>query len=132
MKNVTKLIIRIYNVKKIDWMGYKVSKDNPYTYHHLKKKCDGGKENIKNGAILTNYAHEYLNIIENYDYELYEYINNVLLQINEQGFAPLKRQLLAIDFILRQFEEKYKNQTNSKGKQLIKNKYFKRWFVKGY
>ena len=61
MKNVTKLIIRIYNVKKIDWMGYKVSKDNPYTYHHLKKKCDGGKENIKNGAILTNYAHEYLN-----------------------------------------------------------------------
>lgn len=126
MKNVTKLIIRIYNVKKIDWMGYKVSKDNPYTYHHLKKKCDGGKENIKNGAILTNYAHEYLNIIENYDYELYEYINNILLQINEQGFAPLKRQLLAIDFILRQFEEKYKNQTNSKGKQLIKNKYFKR------
>ena len=48
MKNVTKLIIRIYNVKKIDWMGYKVSKDNPYTYHHLKKKCDGGKESIKN------------------------------------------------------------------------------------
>ena len=132
MKNVTKLIIRIYNVKKIDWMGYKVSKDNPYTYHHLKKKEYGGKEDLKNGAILTDIAHKYLHIIESRDKELYEYINNVLLQINEQGFAPLKRQLLAIDFILRQFEEKYKNQTNSKGKQLIKNKYFKRWFVKGY
>ena len=132
MKNVTKLIIRIYNVKKIDWMGYKVSKDNPYTYHHLKKKEYGGKEDLKNGAILTDIAHKYLHIIESRDKELYDLLNNVLWQINEQGFAPLKRQLLAIDFILRQFEEKYKNQTNSKGKQLIKNKYFKRWFVKGY
>ncbi len=126
MKNVTKLIIRIYNVKKIDWMGYKVSKDNPYTYHHLKKKEYGGKEDLKNGAILTDIAHKYLHIIESRDKELYDLLNNVLWQINEQGFAPLKRQLLAIDFILRQFEEKYKNQTNSKGKQLIKNKYFKR------
>ncbi len=126
MKNVTKLIIRIYNVKKIDWMGYKVSKDNPYTYHHLKKKEYGGKEDLKNGAILTDIAHKYLHIIESRDKELYDLLNNVLWQINEQGFAPLKRQLLAIDFILRQFEEKHKNQTNSKGKQLIKNKYFKR------
>lgn len=126
MKNVTKLIIRIYNVKKIDWMGYKVSKDNPYTYHHLKKKEYGGKEDLKNGAILTDIAHKYLHIIESRDKELYNLLNNVLWQINEQGFSPLKRQLLAIDFILRQFEEKYKNQTNSKGKQLIKNKYFKR------
>lgn len=126
MKNVTKLIIRIYNVKKIDWMGYKVSKDNPYTYHHLKKKEYGGKEDLKNGAILTDIAHKYLHIIESRDKELYDLLNNVLWQINEQGFSPLKRQLLAIDFILRQFEEKYKNQTNSKGKQLIKNKYFKR------
>ena len=126
MKNVTKLIIRIYNVKKIDGMGYKVSNDNPYTYHHLKKKEYGGKEDLKNGAILTDIAHKYLHIIESRDKELYDLLNNVLWQINEQGFAPLKRQLLAIDFILRQFEEKYKNQTNSKGKQLIKNKYFKR------
>ena len=113
-------------------MGYKVSKDNPYTFHHLKKKAHGGKEDLKNGAILTDIAHKYLHIIESRDKELYDLLNNVLWQINEQGFAPLKRQLLAIDFILRQFEEKYKNQTNSKGKQLIKNKYFKRWFVKGY
>ena len=58
--------------------------------------------------------------------ELYEYINNVLKQINEQGFGPLERQLLAINFILRQFEEKYKNITNSKGKQIIKTKYLDR------
>lgn len=126
MKNVTKLIIRIYNVKKIDWMGYKVSKDNPYTYHHLKKKEYGGKEDLKNGAILTDIAHKYLHIIESRDKELYDLLNNVLWQINEQGFAPLKRQLLAIDFILRQFEEKYKNITNSKGKQIIKTKYLDR------
>lgn len=126
MKEITNSIIRIYNVKKIDWMGYKVSKNNPYTYHHLIKKCDRGKVSTENGAILTSNAHEYLNVIEMYDLELYEYINNVLKQINEQGFGPLKRQLLAINFILKQFEEKYKNKTNSKGKQIIKTKYLDR------
>ncbi len=126
MNNITNLIIRIYNVKKIDWMGYKLEKNNPYTYHHLTKKCDEGKVSIENGAILTSNAHEYLNVIEMYDLELYEYINNVLKQINEQGFAPLERQLLAIDFILKQFEKKYRNKTNSKGKQIIKTKYLDR------
>ena len=126
MKSVTNLMINEYGVRRVCFMGYKVSKDNPYTFHHLKKKEHGGKEDLKNGAILTDIAHKYLHIIESRDKELYDLLNNVLWQINEQGFAPLKRQLLAIDFILRQFEEKYKNQTNSKGKQLIKNKYFKR------
>ena len=120
MKNVTKLIIRIYNVKKIDWMGYKVSKDNPYTYHHLKKKEYGGKEDLKNGAILTDIAHKYLHIIESRDKELYDLLNNVLWQINEQGFAPLERQLLAIDYILRIFEEKHQKDRAKSGKILIK------------
>ena len=126
MKNITKLMIEQYNVKKIDWMGYKLNKDNPYTYHHILKKENGGKERIENGAILTRIAHEYLHKIECKDIELYNYINNVLKQINEQGFEPLKRQLLAIDFILRQFEKEHFGDSTKKGKVLIKNEYFRR------
>ena len=104
-------------------MGYKVSKDNPYTFHHLKKKEQGGKEDLKNGAILTDIAHKYLHIIESRDKELYDLLNNVLWQINEQGFAPLERQLLAIDYILRIFEEKHQKDRAKSGKILIKREY---------
>lgn len=126
MKNITKIMINQYGINKIGWMGYKVSKDNPYTYHHLKKKCDGGKEVISNGAILTKIAHEYLHIVESKDMELYNYINNVLRQINEQNFAPLKRQLLAIDAMLMMFENAHKNDRTKSNKKLIKESYLKR------
>lgn len=126
MKEITKLMINEYNLKKIDFMGYAVNKENPYTYHHIKKRCLGGKEESKNGAILTKFAHEYLHIIETRDLQLYEYINNVLLQINEQMHEPLERQILAIWYMLEIFEEQHKNDTTSKGKVLIKNEYRRR------
>ena len=130
MKYIIKIMIDQYNVQKIDWMGYKLNKDNPYTYHHIVKKEHGGEETIENGAILTRIAHEYLNILEIRDLEKYIYVNNVLKQINEQGFGPLKRQLLAIDFILRQFEKEHFGDSTKKGKVLIKNEYLKRDFCK--
>lgn len=126
MKEITRVMINIYNLKKTCFMGYKTSRENPYTYHHIKKRCHGGEISIKNGAILTKYAHEYLHIIESKDVELYEYINNVLMQINEQMHEPLERQIKAIWYMLEIFEEQHKNDTTSKGKVLIKNEYRRR------
>lgn len=126
MKHITNLMINMYNLKKIDFMGYKVSKDNPYTYHHLVKRCHGGKEAIENGAVLTKNSHEYLHIVETRDLELYNCINNVLKQINEQGHEPLLRQILAIDYLLKLFEHDHMNDRSSKNKRLIKDSYLKR------
>ena len=127
MKHITNLMINMYNLKKIDFMGYKVSKDNPYTYHHcFIKKCHDGKETIENGAVLTKNSHEYLHIVETRDLELYNYINNVLKQINEQGHEPLLRQILAIDYLLKLFEHDHMNDRSSQNKRLIKDSYLKR------
>ena len=126
MKPITSLMVNMYNLKKIDFMGYKVSKDNPYTYHHLIKRCLGGKETIENGAILTKNSHEYIHIVESRDLELYNYINNVLKQINEQGHEPLLRQILAIDYLLKLFEYDHMNDRSSKNKRLIKSEYIRR------
>ena len=126
MKQITKLMVNMYNLKGIDFAGYKVSKDNPYTYHHLIKRCNSGKETIENGAVLTKNSHEYLHIVESRDLELYNYINNVLKQINEQGHEPLLRQILAIDYLLKLFEYDHINDRSSKNKRLIKSEYLRR------
>lgn len=126
MKPITSLMINMYNLKGIDFAGFKVSKDNPYTYHHLIKRCNSGKETIENGAVLTKYSHEYLHIVETRDLELYNYINNVLKQINEQGHEPLLRQILAIDYLLKLFEKDHMNDRSSKNKRLIKSEYLRR------
>lgn len=127
MKEIVRIMINEWGIKNIGWMGYKVTRDNPYTYHHLQKKEHHGKETLNNGAIITDVAHRYLNIIESRDKELYNYINMVLQQINEQGFTALDRQLLAIDYFLKQFEKEHEKDRSKKGKVLIKEEYKKRY-----
>lgn len=112
-----------YNLKGIDFMGYKLKKNNPYTYHHIIKRCHGGEKTLENGAILTKIAHEYLHIIESRDLELYNYINIILKEVNEQHYAPTSKQLLAIDYILRIFEHDHINDRTSKNKPLMKQEY---------
>jgi len=126
MRKILNLMIDYYNLKGIDFMGYKVSKHNPYTFHHILKRCHGGDETLENGAILTKVSHQYLHIIETRDLEAYNQINNILKQINEQGFAPLERQILAIDYILKIFEEKHVSDLSAKGKILIRKEFLKR------
>jgi len=126
MKQITKFMINMWDMSNIDWMGYKLNKNNPYTYHHILKKEFGGKETIDNGAILTKIPHEYIHIIEFKDLEMYIYINNLLKNINNQRELPNRQQLLAIDSILRQFEREHCSDRNSKGKLLIKEEYTNR------
>lgn len=126
MRKILNLMIDYYNLKDIDFMGYKVSKHNPYTYHHILKRCHGGDETLENGAILTKFSHQYLHIIETRDLEAYNQINNILKQINEQGFGPLKNQILAVDYILKIFEKKHASDLSAKGKVLIRKEFLKR------
>ena len=123
MKEIVRIMINEWKIKNVGWMGYKVSRDNPYTYHHIEKKENGGKETLKNGAVLTDIGHKYLHIVESRDKELYDYINLVLQQINEQGFTALERQLLAIDYFLKQFEREHEKDRSKNGKILIKQEY---------
>lgn len=80
-KNTNKIIrlklIKIYG--KICMLGEEITKDNYITLHHLIKVCDNGKTNIENGSLLGRYMHQNLhNIIENYYFKEYKYINEYL------------------------------------------------------
>lgn len=75
------------------WAGFKITKKNPYTFHHCRtKKCDGGGVNVRNGAVLSQSAHRILHKIESVDPCLYEEINNILIEINEDKSAAEERK----------------------------------------
>ena len=126
MTQITREMLRIYKpYSNMDWMNYKLVKKD-LTYHHIIKKCEGGKRIISNGALLMPIAHQYLHIIEFKDYKTYKYINDIFKLVNKQEYEPTKDQRETIEYLLLQFENKHKFDKTSKGKQLIKKEYTER------
>lgn len=126
MKRITKEMIKLYNLDKWCFMGYKLDKNA--TFHHIEKKENGGLETIDNGAVLNPYAHEYLHIIEYKDIATYLAINKILKIINMQQDKPTIEQLRTISLILSMFEVEHKKDKTSKGKKLIREKYLDRFY----
>ena len=88
MKSVLREMIEIYEPDGVDWMGFQLARQNPYTFHHIKEKCNRGKYDINNGAILTKNGHRLLNILEKDYPEAYKDYQNLFKRINESK-APL-------------------------------------------
>ena len=124
MRDITKRMIKIYNLDKLCFMGYTL--DRTASFHHIIKREHGGKETIENGAVLNKTAHEYLHIIEYKDYDTFIAINKILEIINNQKDRPTKEQYQIISKLLSMFEEEHKHDKTSKGKTLIKHKYLDR------
>ena len=99
-------MINVFNLSEYDWMNYKINEDDVITFHHIIKEEDGGKYELKNGALLTRRAHEYLHYIERIDKKIYDMINNVFSDINEQMAPPTTAQRNMIELLLMKFEIK--------------------------
>lgn len=121
MNDTLKLMLKMYKMGTMDWLGY----DNfeRYSFHHIQKRCDGGKQTITNGSPLHISSHAYLHTIENFDPDKYIFLNTVLKAINEQKTMPSIEQLKQIKLVLLEFQNEYESKLNSKGKEIIKNEY---------
>lgn len=127
MKEVTKLMIKIYKPLDLDWMNYRVTRQNPITFHHIIKKEYGGLYTLENGALLTIIGHQYLHIIEYKETYIYEALNKMFKIINEQKQPPTNEQRETIECLLNEFYDLHKNDKTSKGKTLIKYDFRKRF-----
>jgi hypothetical protein len=128
MKEITRAMLHIYKpYSDLDWMNYKIVKKD-LTFHHIVKRVNGGKKEISNGALLMDYAHNYLHIIEDRQKHYYDLLNQIFMIINKQQHEPDINQREAVEFILRDFEYHNLDELNSKGKILIKDKYLRRWY----
>lgn len=127
MKNITNIMIDLYNLKKIDFMGYTFTKNNA-SYHHLiiPKKLNG-PETIQNGAVLNGKtSHPYLHRIQNVDIDVFNYITSEMIDENIKGHID-KENLRHIDDILTLFEREHSGDTTKHGKLLIKEEYTRRF-----
>lgn len=136
MRNVTITMINEYGLKKCkcDFMGYKLQKDDTYSFHHLvlsHKACNELEmENNGyfkwNGAVLCGgTSHPYLHTIERYDSELFYLISCEMLDMNIKGHLDI-RNLVNIHDMLKDFEERFKGEKTKRGNLIIPDKYEKR------
>ena len=124
--NIKQEMLKIYKpVSHLDWMNYKLVKDE-VSYHHIIKSCNGGKKSVENGALLMPIAHQYLHLIENMEIETYTRLNEMFRQINAQRSEPTPEQRAMIEYILQVFESVHRWDKGNKGKILIQKKYLKR------
>ena len=128
MKPITREMINIWDMKKVDWMGYVISRKNPFTYHHAFIPARmGGKYTINNGAILCGEtSHPYIHTIESVDEDRFDYLTEILREINEQRRMPSLEQFKRMRSCLESFEREYSGKRTSKGKILIKEEFTKR------
>lgn len=129
MKEITKLMIKEFNIKKLgyDFMGYSLQKGDIYTFHHLiVPKRFGGAESRENGAVLCgNTSHPYLHLIEYIDEEIFYRITSEMIDQNIKGKLDTEN-LRKIKGLLEYFEREHCNDRGKKGKLLIKEEYLKR------
>lgn len=90
----------IFNPDGFDWLNIEVKKDNKYTYHHIVERKNGGDDSVENGAILTEIAHRFLNVLEQFCPEAYDDIQNIFIKINSSQMPPTKEIVREIDEIL--------------------------------
>lgn len=132
MKEITRLMVYEYNLKKLkyDFMGYTFQKTEQLSFHHLIIPARaGGKYTRENGAILRqNTSHDYLHIIENYDYDMFLAITSELIDENILNRLS-KENLIAIRDILNCFEREYSGKTTKRGSEIIKPEYVEKRLI---
>ena len=132
MKEVTREMIKMYNIKKLkyDFMGYTFNNINELSFHHLiVPKRDCKKQGLGNGLLIWNGAilkqatsHDYLHLIERLDREMFLRITKYMIEENTNRKIDINN-LKRIREVLLLFEETYEKEKDKNGKLLIKQPY---------
>ena len=137
MATMLREMLRIYQPNGIDWMGYHVTPNNPYTFHHIVEKRDGGTFDITNGAILTNDAHKYLNYLDlfcpdayNEYQKIFRFINSLNGPIPDELYDDIYEEIYYLAYEIEclglyEFRDEardYNQERKEKRKELMKQK----------
>lgn len=132
MRPITKEMIKIYNIKKLDFMGYDIKRKESLSFHHLiiprRQSKDFGIGDgyyMWNGALLVQEtSHNYLHLIEQKDYEIFCRITSEMIDQNIKGRLDIEN-LKKIKDLLLYFERENEDLRDKKGKLLIKKEFIR-------
>ena len=125
---MSRLRERLYKDYKLenygfDFMGYEFNTKKELSTHHIIPRNSGGQTKKNNLCILTrDTAHNYIHLIEDYDYKIFLQISKQLMEQVKNGSIGLD-EIKRIDELLMFFEDKYKNEEARNGELLIKPEY---------
>ena len=100
-------VLKYYQIDKLDWLSYQITKGNILTLHHIIKQADGGPLTIDNSAPLTKKSHRALHICESKDNVLYSEINKFFLRViaYRLALADLEAKMQLNDEFRRESKE---------------------------
>ena len=132
MKEITKIMVNDFKIMKLgyDFLGYKVTRKQDLSFHHLiiqRRHCKeaglGEGYLYWNGAILRqNTSHDYLHLIENIDPDIFYELTSEMIDENIKGRLDIDN-LKRIHDLLLYFEREHDHDTSKKGKLLIKREF---------
>ncbi len=132
MRNVTKEMIKIYEINKLgyDFMGYIFQRNKELSFHHLvvpKRQCKefglGEGYLFWNGAVLKqSTSHAYLHIIERIDRDAFIDITDAMIDENKRKKLEI-RNLKRIRDILLSFEREHDHDKDRDGNYIIKRSF---------
>lgn len=109
-------------------MGYGKQDKDILTFHHLLiPNRHGGKYSYENGVILYTTSHQYLHLTEAVDYDYFVYLTSEMQDMKIKGYLD-ESNLSEIDYILSDFEDKYKDYHTKKRRKLLRPVYMNRKF----
>ena len=116
-----KIIIENFKVYEVDFMNFKITDEQPLTYHHIIPRRDGGATTVKNGAVLTLDAHAYFHIIERKNYAITQEITRLFQELHKNENIPDFDYYEKIDFLLNKYEQnKFKIYMKDKKRERVK------------
>lgn len=109
-----------------DFMGYEFKSKKDLSTHHIIPRHSGGQTKKDNLCVLNrNTSHNYIHIIEDYDYKTFLQISKLLFEQVKKGKISVD-QIQHINELLCFFEDKFKNEEAKNGLILIKPEYKER------
>ncbi len=136
MREVSKRIITNFRLWEIgyDFMGYDINNVESLSFHHLivphkafveMGENQGGYEEWNGVLLVRNTSHDYLHIIEKYEFNIFLDITSEMIdQIIKKKLDP--QNIRYIDMLLKDFEKEWEGEIGYNGKPLIKEEFTKR------
>ena len=125
MSRLREKLYKEYKLEELgyDFLGYTFDSKKELSTHHILPKHSGGETKKNNLCILNRFtSHNYIHLIEEYDYKVFLELSKYLLEEVKKGEIS-REQLLRIEDALQFFEYKFRDEEDRYGEKLIKPEY---------